>query len=186
VVRNRLFILSTFAEEPSFEYNETVLGISWDQRFHENWSWRAGIRYIDKQVFPPDKAETRGVFDLKWFQPVNFLPWSDDWLFTSRNRVDVRRFQGSSKLEYRLRNRLQLEVPITLPLIDKVITGFGSYENYYDSRYGGIGQRHRFIGGISIPFSKRFSTDVFYGYHIETKPKRETGEAFGVAFGFYF
>jgi len=52
--KNRIFILKSFTEEPNFEYQEEATGISWDQRFHENWSWRAGIRYIGKQVDPPD------------------------------------------------------------------------------------------------------------------------------------
>jgi hypothetical protein len=63
---------------------------------------------------------------------------------------------------------------------------FGSYELYYDSRYSRWGQRHRFIGGVSIPLAERASVDLFYGYHIETAPKDETGDAVGIAFGFYF
>ena len=56
----------------------------------------------------------------------------------------------------------------------------------YFSRYDEWGQRQRVIAGVSVPFNDRFSVDVFGAYHLETKPKREEGEALGVAFGLYF
>jgi len=37
-----------------------------------------------------------------------------------------------------------------------------------------------------VPIVKWSSVDVFYGYHSEIKPKKETGGALGIAFGFYF
>ncbi len=177
--RNRLFILLAFAEEPSFEYQESALGISWDQRVNPCWSWRAGIRYITKEVDPPDADELRMVLDLKWFHS-----FGDDWLFTDRNRIDIRRFDDDSDLSFRYRNRIQLEKPFKV--FDHEITGFASYEIYYDSRYNKLGQRHRFIVGVSVPLSEWLSVDVFYGYHIETKPKDETGDALGIAFGLHF
>jgi hypothetical protein len=36
--KNRLFILASFADEPKFQYEETALGVSWDQRLTPNWS----------------------------------------------------------------------------------------------------------------------------------------------------
>ena len=177
--RNRLFILLAFADEPKFEYDENALGISFDQRINPCWSWRAGIRYVSKVVDPPDKNETRAVFDLKWFRPLG-----NDWLLTDRNRIDLRRFQGDRNVSFRYRNRVQIEKPITA--FDYTFTGFASYEIYYDSRYRQMGQRQRFIGGVSMPIRDWLSVDVFYGYHIETKPKQETGDALGIAFGFYF
>jgi hypothetical protein len=179
--RDRIYILISFTEEPSYQYQETALGISWDQRFHEHWSWRAGIRYIDKQVDPPDKGETRAVFDLKWFQKLG-----PAWLLTNRNRVDVRWFDGDSfgDPSFRYRNRTQFERP--LRLLSHDFTGFASYEFYYDSRYDEWGQRQRVIAGVSVPVVERFSVDVFGAYHIETEPKVEDGEALGIAFGLYF
>ena len=177
--KNRLYILAAFAEEPSFEYNESAFGLSWDQRINPCWSWRAGARYITKQVDPPDKGETRGVFDLKWFRPLG-----EDWMFTNRNRIDLRKFDGENTLSWRYRNRSQIEKPFTV--FDHTITGFASYEIYYDSRYNQFGQRNRFIAGVSVPIKEWLSVDVFYGYHIETKPKHETGGAIGIAIGLYF
>ena len=177
--RNRIFILNSYANEPKFVYDEAAIGISWDQRFHKNWSWRAGIRYIDKQVDPPDKNETRGVLDLKWFKPLGA-----DWLFTDRNRIDLRWLEGDDGMSYRYRNRMQIEKPF--PVFSWMITGFASYEMYHDSRYDILIQRHRFIGGVSVPIVKWLSVDVFYGYHIETAPKKETGGAIGLAIGIYF
>lgn len=177
--KNRIFILNSYTEEPNYMYEEAALGISWDQRFHPNWSWRAGIRYIWKQVDPPDKNETRGVFDLKWFHDLG-----NRWLLTDRNRIDLRRFDGDSNPSFRYRNRVQIEKGFVL--FSKDLTGFVSYELYYDSRYNKWGQRHRFIGGVSVPLAEWASVDVFYGHHFETEPKYETGSALGVAFGLYF
>jgi hypothetical protein len=178
--RNRIYILNSYTEEPSYQYEEVAIGISWDQRFHENWSWRAGIRYIDKQVTPPDSSEVRVVLDLKWFWPLG-----QDWLLTDRNRLDLRSFDGDTNTEsYRYRNRVQLERPFSF--FSKTITGFGSYELYYDSRFSEWGQRQRVIAGVSVPVVDWFSVDVFGAYHVETKPEREDGEALGVAFGLYF
>ena len=178
--KNRIFILKSFTEEPNFEYQEEATGISWDQRFHENWSWRAGIRYIGKQVTPPDAGETRGVLDLKWFYPLG-----DDWLLTDRNRIDLRWFDGDYDMSYRYRNRVQLEKPFKV--FDHTLTGFASYELYHDSRYDKVVQRQRFIGGVSIPIvENKLSVDFFYGYHSESAPKKETGDAVGIAIGIYF
>ena len=178
--KNRIYILKSFTEEPNFEYQEEATGISWDQRFHENWSWRAGIRYIGKQVNPPDQGETRAVFDLKWFYPLG-----EDWLLTDRNRIDVRWFDGDDDSSFRYRNRIQLEKPFDI--FEHTLTGFASYELYYDSRYDILVQRQRFIGGISIPIvENKLSVDLFYGYHVESEPKKETGDAVGIAIGIYF
>ena len=73
----------------------------------------------------------------------------------------------------------------TIKVFSRTLTGFSSYEIYYDSRYDKWRQRNRFIGGVSTPIVDWLSVDVFYGYHIERKPKRETGGAIGVAFGIY-
>ena len=177
--KDRILILAAFADEPSFQYEETALGISWDRRMNKSWSWRVGIRYIWKEVDPPDTNETRGVFDLKWFKELG-----GDWLLTDRNRIDLRKFEGVSSLSFRYRNRIQIEKPFKV--FSRKWTGFTSYEIYYDSRYDEWGQRQRLIAGVSIPIKEWFSVDVFLGYHIETKPKDESGAALGVAFGLYF
>ena len=177
--RDRIYILNSYAEEPSYQYQETALGVSWDHRVNESWSWRIGGRYIWKAVDPPDKNETRGVFDLKWYKELG-----DDWLLTDRNRIDLRKFEGEDTSSFRYRNRVQIERPFEV--FSKTFTGFTSYEMYYDSRYDKWGQRHRFIGGVSVPIYKQFSVDVFYGYHVETKPNVESGSALGIAFGLYF
>ena len=177
--KNRLFILASFADEPKFQYEETALGVSWDQRLSPNWSWRVGARYVWKAVDPPDKNETRVVLDLKWFHE-----FGSGWLVTDRNRLDLRRFDGDESGSYRYRNRIQLEKPF--PVFSKTLTSFVSYEIYYDSRFDTWGQRQRVIAGVSVPIVKWSSVDVFYGYHSEIKPKKETGGALGIAFGFYF
>ena len=177
--KNRIYILNSYTEEPKYSYDESVIGISWDQRFHKNWSWRVGARYIWKQVDPPDKNETRVVLDLKWFHELG-----NGWLLTDRNRLDLRNFDGDSSSSFRYRNRVQIEKEFFA--FSRNMTGFASYEFYYDSRFNKWGQRHRFIGGVSIPLVKWASVDVFYGYHIETEPKDESGAALGIAFGLYF
>jgi len=177
--KDRIYILNSYSSEPSFKYQETALGVSWDRRFHKNWSWRMGARYVWKQVDPPDKNETRVVLDLKWFQELGA-----GWLLTDRNRIDLRFFDGDSSGSFRYRNRVQIEKGF--PIFSMKWTGFGSYEIYYDSRYNTLGQRHRFIAGVSVPITKWLSVDMFPAYHIETKPKHETGGAFGVAIGLYF
>lgn len=78
----------------------------------------------------------------------------------------------------------QLDKPFEV--FSHVLTGFASYELYYDSRYYRWGQRHRIITSVSAPLKDWCSVDVFYGYHVETKPKEETGSALGIAFGLYF
>jgi len=178
VQKDRIYVLVSFGSEPNYRYEESVFGVSWDRRFHPNWSFRIGARYIWKQVDPPDANETRIVLDLKWFKPLG-----RGWLLSDRNRIDLRRFDAAEYASYRYRNRIQMEKAIKA--FSRTLTGFGSYEMYYDSRYDKWGQRHRFIGGVSIPIVDGLSVDVFYGYHIETKPKRETGGAIGVAFGIY-
>ncbi len=174
--KDRIYVLTSFASEPNYRYEESVFGVSWDRRFHPNWSFRVGARYIWKVVDPPDANETRVVLDLKWFRPLG-----RGWLVTDRNRIDLRRFDAAEYASYRYRNRIQMEKAINA--LSRTWTGFGSYEMYYDSRYDKWGQRHRFIGGVSAPIVDWLSVDVFYGYHIETKPKRETGGAIGVAIG---
>ena len=178
--KNRLYILNSYTEEPSFSYQETALGLSWDQRFAKNWSWRIGARYIWKQVDPPDANETRVVLDLKWFHEMN-----NGWLFTDRNRLDLRQFDGDYSSSFRYRNRIQFEKGFHVFSLPRKWTVFASYEIYYDSRYNRLGQRHRFIAGVSIPVFKWLSVDLFPAYHVETEPKHETGAAFGVAIGIY-
>ena len=39
--KDRIFILASFADEPSYQYQETALGVSWDRRMNKHWSWRA-------------------------------------------------------------------------------------------------------------------------------------------------
>ena len=176
--KDRIFILNSFAAEPNVQYEETALGVSWDRRFSPRWSWRAGIRYIWKEVDPPDKNETRAVLDLKWFHQLG-----RGWLLTDRNRLDLRHFRGDNVSSFRYRNRLQIEKPF--PVFSMTWTGFASYEIYYESRFATWGQRHRAVGGVSIPIVRWSSVDVFYGYHIERKPDRQNGEAVGVAVAFY-
>jgi len=118
---------------------------------------------------------------LKWFYPLE-----GDWLLTDRNRIDIRWFDGDDDSSFRYRNRVQLEKPFEI-FEDYSLTGFASYELYYDSRYNTTVQRQRFIGGVSIPLlENKLSVDIFYGYHVESVPKKETGDAVGVAFGIYF
>ena len=105
-------------------------------------------------------------------------------MFTNRNRIDLRKFDGENTLSWRYRNRSQIEKPFTV--LDHQITGFASYEIYYDSCYNKMGQRNRLIAGVSVPIKEWLSVDVFYGYHIESKPKYETGGAIGIAIGLYF
>lgn len=177
--KNRIYILNSYTEEPSYDYQETALGISWDQRVAKNWSWRIGARYIWKQVDPPDKGEARVVLDLKWFHELG-----RGWLLTDRNRLDLRHFDNDPSSSFRYRNRIMLEKGF--PVFSWNWTGFGSYEIYYDSRFNKLGQRHRFIAGVSVPIFKWLSVDVFPAYHIETEPKEESGAALGVAIGIYF
>ena len=66
---NRIYVLTSFASEPNYRYEESVFGVSWDRRFHPNWSFRVGARYIWKEVDPPDANETRIVLDLKGLNP---------------------------------------------------------------------------------------------------------------------
>jgi hypothetical protein len=179
IKQDRLYILLSFTEEPTYQYEETAIGLSWDRRFSPNWSWRVGARYIDKQVNPPDQGETRVVLDLKWFYPLG-----KDWLLTDRNRLDLRHFDGDTVASFRYRNRLMLEKPFEL--LSQHLTGFGSYELYYDSRWNSWGQRQRLIAGVSIPVTVYASIDIFGAYHVEKKPKFEDGEAMGVAFGLFF
>jgi len=74
-----------------------------------------------------------------------------------------------------------------LEVFDHTMVGFASYELYHDSRYDVVVQRQRFIGGISIPLIEiKLSIDIFYGYHVEAAPKKETGDAVGIAIGIYF
>ncbi len=179
VGKDRIFILAAFADEPTFQYEETALGISWDRRMNQHWSWRAGVRYIWKAVDPPDTNETRVVLDLKLYKDLG-----SGWLLSDRNRLDLRKFDNVSSWSFRYRNRLQIEKPFTV--FTQEWTGFASYELYYDSRFNRWGQRHRIITGVSVPYSEWGSVDVFLGYHVETEPKKETGAALGIAFGFYF
>jgi len=177
--KDRIYILNSWTEEPNFSYEETALGISWDRRFHKNWSWRAGIRYIWKQVDPPDANETRVVLDLKWMHGLG-----KGWRLSDRNRIDLRWFEGKPGNSWRYRNRIQLEK--SFPVFSRTWTGFASYEIYYDSRFDTWGQRNRLIGGVSVPVVDWASVDVFYGYHVENEPKDEDAGALGIAFGFFF
>ena len=104
-------------------------------------------------------------------------------MLTDRNRIDTRWIEGTDDASYRYRNRIQLEKPITL--VGTTLTGFGSYELYYDTRFDAW-QRQRAILGVSIPMGSKASIDLFYGYHRETRPKIEQADAFGIAFGIYF
>ena len=178
IKRDRIYVLLSFTEEPNYSYQETAFGVSWDHRFDEHWSWRAGARYIDKQVEPADAGETRVVLDLKWFQQLG-----REWLLTMRNRLDLRHFDDSPSSSFRYRNRLMLEKPFQL--LSQRLTGFGSYEFYYDSRWNSWAQRQRIIAGISIPVTQWGSVDIFGAYHDEQKPIHEDGEAIGIAFGIY-
>jgi hypothetical protein len=82
--------------------------------------------------------------------------------------------------------RIWIQLEKSFPLFSRTWTGFGSYELYYDSRFDKWGQRHRLIGGVSIPIVSWSSVDIFYGYHVENEPKDEDAGALGIAFGFYF
>lgn len=176
--KNRIYILKSFTEEPNFSYQEEVIGISLDHRLNKSWSLRGGARYISKLAEPPDANETRVVFDAKWFRKLK-----NQWLLTDRNRIDIRDIEDKEDLSYRYRNRIQLERPFVVN--QTKLTGFGSYELYYDTRFNAW-QRQRLILGVSIPLGRKASVDFFYGYHKETEPKVERADAGGIAFGFYF
>jgi len=176
--KNRIFILNSYSNAPDFGYQETALGISWDQRFSKSWSWRAGVRYVWKAVDPPDTNELRGVFDLKWFRDLG-----NGWLLTDRNRIDARWFESSDELSYRYRNRLQIEK--SLQIGTRMWTGFASYELYFDTRFSAWSRR-RIIVGFSVPFTDWLAVDLFYGYHNEQRPKQENAGAVGIAIGLLF
>jgi len=117
IQRDRLYILLSYTEEPTYQYQETAVGLSWDRCFHPNWAWRVGTRYIDKKVDPPDPGETRVVLDLKWFYPLG-----KEWLLTDRNRLDLRHFDGDTVASFRYRNRVMLEKPFEF--LAPRLTGF--------------------------------------------------------------
>jgi len=175
--KTRLYIMNAYAMDLEGTYNETAISVSVDHRLHPNWAVRGGLRYIVKQTDPPDKDEWRGVGDVKLY-----LPLGRRWQLTDRNRLDLRQLVGGG-FSVRYRNRVMLEKPI--PMFGRDITGFGSYEIYYDSNHSAW-SRQRLIGGGSVPIVDWLSVDLFYGYHIETRPKDETAGAWGLAIGLYF
>ena len=172
----RLYILNSWAEDVDKVYEEMALGISLDQRLKTWLSVRGGIRYIWKQADPVQGNETRAVFDAKLYAPK----W-EQFLLTNRNRIDVRWI--SDDLSGRYRNRTQLERPISI--FGYCPTGFASYELYYDTQYDDW-VRQRIIGGASFPLREWLTVDLFYGYHVVSKPKRENAGAWGLAIGFWF
>ena len=172
----RLYILNSWAEDADKVYEEMALGVSLDQRLKTWMSVRGGIRYIWKQADPPQGNETRAVFDAKFYAPT----WKE-FLLTNRNRIDLRWIDG--ELTERYRNRTQLERPISI--FGYRPTGFTSYEVYYDTKYDDW-VRQRIIVGGSFPVQEWLTVDLFYGYHVVSKPKPENAGAWGLAIGFWF
>jgi Protein of unknown function (DUF2490) len=149
----RLFFLASMSQERETNIdNEGQVGAHVDYFFNKYLVFRTGYRYGFSLQEDEPFQEQRIIFEQTVRVP---LPWKI--LLTDRNRQDLRWVDGSFSVRYR--NRLMLARDFSIS--NYMLTGYGSAEVYYDSRFDTF-NRSRFTFGVALAMSKHIGLDISY------------------------
>ncbi len=122
-------------------------------RLHKYLTVAQGYRFIAAQPAPTNHTkENRWFFDL-----MPRLPLPGGFVFSDRNRYELRFISGVKTWRYR--NRYQIERAIKFH--DHQITPYIADELYYDSKYQAW-TRSQFFVGMKLPLTKHFTLDSYY------------------------
>lgn len=122
-------------------------------RLHKYLTFAQWYRFIAAQATPTNHTkENRWFFDL-----TPRLPLPGGFVFSDRNRCDLRFISGVKTWRYR--NRFQLERAVKFH--DHQITPYIADELYYDSKYQAW-TRSQFFVGMKLPLTKHFTLDSYY------------------------
>ena len=122
-------------------------------KLHKYLTLAQWYRFIAAQPVPgKHTAENRWFFDV-----TPRLPLPGGFVFSDRNRYEVRFISGVKTWRYR--NRFQLEK--ALKFHDHQITPYIADELYYDSKYQAW-TRSQFFVGMKLPVTKHFTLDSYY------------------------
>jgi Protein of unknown function (DUF2490) len=149
----RLFFLaSVYRDRETDVDREIQVGAHVDYLYKKHLVFRAGYRYGFSPTEGSSYQENRILFE----QTVRtYIPWKV--LLSDRNREELRWLSGS--LSARYRNRLRLERDFRAG--DHRLTGYGSAEVFYDTRFDTF-NRTRFECGVIWTLSKHFALDIGY------------------------
>jgi hypothetical protein len=165
---------------------EAQAGAYVDCFFRERITLRAGYRYgfalDDNDPF----AEHRLVFDQTFHKPL-----ARQFVFSDRNRQELRWVNGDFSL--RFRNRAKIEK--TLVLGKRSLVPYGSGELFYDSRFSTF-NRFRLAAGTQFVFAKRETwlmnirrqrvLDFYYLWQADSRSQPRRLHAIGVTFEVHF
>jgi hypothetical protein len=135
-------------------------------------SFRVGYAYLPSFS---GANENRGIMEITARAP---LPAK--FLFTDRNRGEIRSIDGELSTRYRNQPKVERDFAI-----DKFkFTGFAYVEFYYDTRFSAWA-RTEYSGGIDIPIRKRWVFEVNYLRQNNQEPRQSSVNGVGLIIQWY-
>lgn len=165
---------------------EAQAGAYVDCFFRDRITLRAGYRYGFALGDNDPFSEHRVVLDQTFHKPLQ-----SKFVFTDRNRQELRWINGDFSL--RFRNRAKLERAFVIG--KRSLVPYSSGELFYDSRFSTF-NRFRLIAGTEIVFAKRETwlmnirrqriLDVYYLWQTDSRSQPKRLHAIGVTFEVHF
>jgi len=162
-----------FFFKPLFKMNRGVI-FQLDQSKARPLLLRIGYRYLPSTNGP---IEHRGVLEATGRYPVK-----SGFLFSDRNRADLRFISG--EFSWRYRNRLTVER--TVSILSYHFTPYVRSEVYFNSNYGKWSRTAEDLGA-AFPIRKHTEIEPYYEHQNDTSksPNRQIN-AFGLSLNLYF
>ena len=162
-----------FFFKPLFKKNRSVL-FQLDESKARPLLLRIGYRYLPSTNGP---TEHRGVVEA-----TGRYPLKSGFLFSDRNRADLRFING--EFSWRYRNRLTAER--TVSILSYHFTPYVRGEVYFDSNYAKWSRTSEDLGA-AFPIRKHTEIEPYYEHQNDTSksPNRQTN-AFGLSLNLYF
>jgi len=158
---------------PLFRRNKGVIFQS-DQAKSRLFLFRVGFHYVPSTSGP---AEQRGVMEV-----TGRYALKSGFLFSVRNRADLRFISGT--FSWRYRDRLTMERTVSIRSYH--FTPYVRGEVYFDSNYGKWSRTSENLGA-AFPIRKHTEIEPYYEHQNDTSksPNRQIN-AFGISLNLYF
>jgi len=132
--------------------NEQI-GAGFRRSIGRYFSTSLNFRFLNSEPAPTRLVREKRIFvDLTPRFPVGA-----GFQLQDRNRIEWRDVNG--RIDYRYRNRLQLERSFSLG--EMKVTPYISSEAFYDTRFGAWNRSQHFVG-MRVPLNKHLTLDGFY------------------------
>ena len=163
-------MLATSHSRDESQAYQAEIGIVGEHRFSDLFRARLGYRHgnaIDGGAFHEDRMLMEQIFRLR--APLGVY-------VDFRTREDLRWL--NTGFSARIRERVQVNRDFTIESWS--VTPYASAEMFYDTRYDQL-SRYRFVGGITLQFTKNFALEPYYAYQIDVAPRWSGTHALGLA-----